>query len=115
MSEEQSMFAEMLGIKRHPQPKPVQVVRSVSKHLVDPVNMVDELDVQREVVEAMALEKAELEEARSALEREKLELMQEKRDQRVTEQKKDGDAENRKRECRDQLEAEGLSDTLFIF
>ena len=80
MNEEQSMFAEMLGIRKQPQSKPVQVVRSVSKHLVDPVNMVDELDVQREVVEEMALEKAELEEARSVLEQEKLRLEQEKRD-----------------------------------
>ena len=60
MNEEQSMFAEMLGIRKQPQSKPVQVVRSVSKHIVDPVDMVDELDVQREVVEAMAVEKAEL-------------------------------------------------------
>ena len=80
MNEEQSMFAEMLGIRKQPQSKPVQVVRSVSKHVVDPVTMVDELDVQREVVEAMALEKAELEEARSVLEQEKLKLEQEKRD-----------------------------------
>ena len=80
MNEEQSMFAEMLGIRKQPQSKPVQVVRSVSKHIVDPVDMVDELDVQREVVEVMALEKAELEEARSALEKEKLRLEQEKRD-----------------------------------
>jgi colicin import membrane protein len=79
MNDEQSMFAEMLGIKKQAQPKSVQVVRSVSKHIVDPVNMVDELDVQREVVEAMALEKAELEEARSVLEQEKLKLEQEKR------------------------------------
>ena len=79
MNEEQSMFAEMLGIKKQAQSKPVQVVRSVSKHVVDPVAMVDELDVQREVVEAMALEKAELEEARSVLEQEKLKLEQEKR------------------------------------
>ena len=79
MNEEQSMFAEMLGIRKQPQSKPVQVVRSVSKHVVDPVTMVDELDVQREVVEAMALEKAELEEERSALEQEKLNLEQEKR------------------------------------
>ena len=79
MNEEQSMFAEMLGIRKSPQSKPVQVVRSVSKHVVDPVTMVDELDVQREVVEAMALEKAELEEARSVLEQEKLKLEQEKR------------------------------------
>ena len=80
MNEEQSMFAEMLGIRKQPQSKPVQVVRSVSKHVVDPVTMVDELDVQREVVEAMALEKAELEEARSALEQEKEKLEQEKHD-----------------------------------
>ena len=80
MNEEQSMFAEMLGIRKQPQSKPVQVVRSVSKHVVDPVTMVDELDVQREVVEAMALEKAELEEARSTLEQEKEKLEQEKRD-----------------------------------
>ena len=80
MNEEQSMFAEMLGIRKQPQSKPVQVVRSVSKHVVDPVTMVDELDVQREVVEAMALEKAELEEARSTLEQEKEKLEQEKHD-----------------------------------
>ena len=80
MNEEQSMFAEMLGIRKQPQSKPVQVVRSVSKHVVDPVTMVDELDVQREVVEAMALENAELEEARSTLEQEKEKLEQEKRD-----------------------------------
>jgi chromosome segregation ATPase len=79
MNEEQYMFAEMLGIKKQATPKPVQVVRSVSKHVVDPVEMVDELDVQREVVEAMALEKAELEEARSVLEQEKIKLEQEKR------------------------------------
>ena len=80
MNEEQSMFAEMLGIRKQPQSKPVQVVRSVSKSIVDPVSMVDELDVQREVVEAMALEKAELEEARSSLEQEKLKLEREKHD-----------------------------------
>lgn len=74
------MFAEMLGISKQPSSKPVQVVRSVSKHIVDPVNMVDELDVQREVVESMALEKAELEEVRSVLEQEKLRLEREKRD-----------------------------------
>ena len=79
MNEEQSMFAEMLGIRKQPQSKPVQVVRSVSKHVVDPVTMVDELDVQREVVEAMALEKAELEEARSVLEQEKRSLELEKK------------------------------------
>ena len=84
MNEEQSMFAEMLGIKKQAQSKPVQVVRSVSKHVVDPVTMVDELDVQREVVEAMALEKAELEEARFVLEQEKLKLEQEKRSLEMT-------------------------------
>ena len=83
MNEEQSMFAEMLGIAKRPQPKPVQVVRSVSRHIVDPVSMVDELDVQREVVEAMALEKAELEEARSALEQETLKLEREKHDREI--------------------------------
>ena len=85
MNEEQSMFAEMLGIKKQPQSKPVQVVRSVSKHVVDPVTMVDELDVQREVVEAMALEKAELESAKQCLELEKrgLELEKKSLEERV--------------------------------
>ena len=77
MNEEQSMFAEMLGIKKQPVPKPVQVVRSVAKRCGDLENMVDELDVQREVVEAMALEKAELEEVRAELESEKARLEEE--------------------------------------
>ena len=55
------MFAEMLGIRKQPSAKPVQVVRSVTRPVSDSDNMVDELDVQREVVEAMAMEKAELE------------------------------------------------------
>ena len=56
------MFAEMLGIRQRQSAKPVQVVRSVTRQVSDTVDMVDELDVQREVVEAMAIEKAELEE-----------------------------------------------------
>ena len=78
MNEEQSMFAEMLGIKKQQSAKPVQVVRSVTRHVSDAVDMVDELDVQREVVEAMAIEKVELEEALSALEAEKRKLEQDK-------------------------------------
>ena len=74
MNEEQSMFAEMLGIKKQPSAKPVQVVRSVTRPISDTVDMVDELDVQREVVEAMAFEKAELEESLAQLEAEKRNL-----------------------------------------
>ncbi len=79
MNEEQSMFAEMLGIRKQQSAKPVQVVRSVTRPVSDAVEMVDELDVQREVVEAMAIEKAELEESLSALEAEKRKLEQDKR------------------------------------
>lgn len=79
MNDDQAIFAEMLGIRKRQEAVPVQVVRSVSEHVVDPVSMVSELDVQREVVESMALEKAELEEERSALEREKIALENEKR------------------------------------
>jgi chromosome segregation ATPase len=77
MNEEQSIFAEMLGIRKQPVAKPVQVVRSVTKRSADLVDMVDELDVQREVVETMALEKAELEEIRAELEAEKSRLEEE--------------------------------------
>jgi predicted nucleic acid-binding Zn-ribbon protein len=79
MNEDQSMFAEMLGIKKQAPAKKVQVVRPVSRPCMDTVDMVDELDVQREVVEVMALEKAELEEERAALEREKENLERDKR------------------------------------
>ena len=78
MNEEQSMFAEMLGIKKQPSAKPVQVVRSVTRPVRDAEDMVDELDVQREVVETMAIEKAELEESLAELEAEKRKLEQAK-------------------------------------
>lgn len=73
------MFAEMLGIRKQQPAKPVQVVRSVARQVSDTVDMVDELDVQREVVEEMAIEKAELEEALAALKAEKQKLEQDKR------------------------------------
>lgn len=79
MNEEQSMFAEMLGIRQRQSAKPVQVVRSVTRQVSDTVDMVDELDVQREVVEAMAIEKAELEETLLELEAEKRKLERDKR------------------------------------
>ena len=79
MNEEQSIFAEMLGIRKQPSAKPVQVVRSVTRPVSDSDNMVDELDVQREVVEAMAMEKAELEESLAALEIEKQNLERDKK------------------------------------
>ena len=72
------MFAEMLGIRKQPSAKPVKVVRSVTRPVSDSDNMVDELDVQREVVEAMAMEKAELEESLAALEIEKQNLERDK-------------------------------------
>ena len=78
MNEDQSIFAEMLGIKKQPSAKPVQVVRSVTRRDSGSVDMVDELDVQREVVEAMAIEKVELEEALAGLEAEKQKLEQDK-------------------------------------
>ena len=72
------MFAEMLGIRKQPSAKPVRVVRSVTRPVSDSDTMVDELDVQREVVEAMAIEKAELEESLAALEVEKRKFEQDK-------------------------------------
>ena len=72
------MFAEMLGIKKQQSAKPVQVVRSVTRPVRDAEVIVDELDVQREVVESMAIEKAELEESLAALEAEKRSLEQAK-------------------------------------
>jgi chromosome segregation ATPase len=80
MNEQQSMFAEMLGIRKQQSAKPVQVVRSVTRPVSGSDDMVDELDVQREVVEAMAIEKAELEESLAALEAERLKLEQDKQD-----------------------------------
>ena len=78
MNEEQSIFAEMLGIKQQQPAKSVQVARSVTRHVSGTVEMVDELDVQREVVETMAIEKAELEETLASIEAEKKALEQDK-------------------------------------
>lgn len=80
MNEEQSMFAEMLGIRKMPCVKPVKKTRPISPERVEAEDVVDELEVQKEVVEAMALEKAQLEEDRAALEAEKLNLEREKRE-----------------------------------
>ena len=79
MNEEQSMFAEMLGIKKQPSAKPLKVARCVTRQASGCDDMVDELDVQREVVEAMAIEKVEIEESYAALEVEKNALEQEKK------------------------------------
>ena len=69
MNEDKTLFAEMLGIDR-PRPEPDGAVASADAEAGDD-EMVDELDVQREVVEEMAREKAELEAMHSGLEEEK--------------------------------------------
>ena len=71
MNEDQTMFAEMLGIKRN---GPEHVTRAVSAADAPPEqteDSVSELDVQKEVVQEMAHEKAVLEERQSILEAEK--------------------------------------------
>ena len=84
MNEKQEMFADMLGIRRNPPaPRPVDPVANPagpgSNSVVGPADpgaegAVDELDVQRVVVEEMAGEKAELEERSAALKEENARL-----------------------------------------
>ena len=74
MNEDQNMFAEMLGIKGQMQETVTHVARSVDRPAVGTEDFVDELDVQKEVVEEMAREKAEIEERCHQLEEEKLKL-----------------------------------------
>ena len=73
------MFAEMLGIRKTPPPeeKP-RVVRSVDRGASVAGEFIDELDIQKEVVEEMAREKAELEERYGLLETERQKLETEK-------------------------------------
>ena len=78
MNEDQTMFAEMLGIKRHASETVTHVMRSVDRPTVKAEDFVDELDVQKEVVEEMAREKAMLEESRDILEADKRKLEAEK-------------------------------------
>ena len=72
MNENQTMFAEMLGIRSQPagiSPK-AEAPAEEPKAEADG-QTVDELDVQKEVVEEMAREKAELEDDRDRLETER--------------------------------------------
>lgn len=78
MNEDKNMFAEMLGMKRQTQRDTVQAARPVDSASADANDTVDELDVQKEVVEEMAREKAMLEESRDILEAEKKKLEEEK-------------------------------------
>ena len=78
MNEDQTMFAEMLGIKRQAPETAAHVARSVDRPTVKAEDFVDELDVQKEVVEEMAREKAMLEERRDILEADKRKLEAEK-------------------------------------
>ena len=71
MNEDQNMFAEMLGIRRQKSETVTHVTRSVDRQAVEAEDFVDELDVQKEVVEEMAREKAEIEERCNLLEAEK--------------------------------------------
>ena len=68
----------MLGMKRQTQSNTAQAARPVDSTAADADDAVDELDVQREVVEEMAHEKAVLEEHRDLLEAEKKKLEDEK-------------------------------------
>ena len=79
MNEDQTMFAEMLGIKRQTSETVTHVARSVDRpSSVEAEDFVDELDVQKQVVEEMAHEKAMLEERRDILEADKSKLEAEK-------------------------------------
>lgn len=69
MNEDKTLFAEMLGMNR-PQPDSEDAIAPVDAETGDGGD-VNELDVQREVVEEIAREKAELEEMHSRLEEEK--------------------------------------------
>ena len=73
------MFAEMLGIRKTPplEEKP-RVMRSVDRGASVAGEFIDELDIQKEVVEEMAREKAELEERYGLLEAERQKLETEK-------------------------------------
>lgn len=79
MNDDQTMFAEMLGIKRQAPEAVAHVARSVDRPSGEAEDFVDELDVQKEVVEEMAREKALLEECRDRLEADKEQLEAEKR------------------------------------
>ena len=74
MNEDQTMFAEMLGIRK---PAAEMDVRDAQSSVVEE-NAVDELDVQKEVVQEIAREKAEMEELRDRLESERQRLAMEK-------------------------------------
>jgi len=80
MNQDQTMFAEMLGIRKTPPPsaEQPQVVRSVDRGASVAGEFIDELDIQKEVVEEMAREKAELEERYGLLETERQKLETEK-------------------------------------
>ena len=78
MNEDHTMFAEMLGIKRQSSETVAHVARSVDRPSAETEDFVDELDVQKEVVEEMAREKAMLEESRDLLEADKKRLESEK-------------------------------------
>ncbi len=79
------MFAEMLGIKRR-RPEPVaSMARSVDRPVASG-DFVDELDVQKEVVEEMAREKAVLEESLNLLKAEKI-VLEEEKDRWIAESK----------------------------
>ena len=74
MNEDQNMFAEMLGMKRQVSGAEPYLARSVDRPAVAAEDFVDELDVQKEVVEEMAREKVEIEERVNQLLAEKQQL-----------------------------------------
>ena len=74
MNEDQTMFAEMLGIKRSEPERVTRAVRASAVASAQTEDSVSELDVQKEVVQEMAHEKAVLEERQSMLEAEKQEI-----------------------------------------
>lgn len=99
MNEEQTMFAEMLGIRRA---KPTEDVKPAAATLPEsPVESnaeeenFDELDVQKEVVKEIAREKAELEGEKAKAESEKALLEAERA--KLADEKRS--LEERVREC----------------
>lgn len=99
MNEEQTMFAEMLGIRREsPEMKPAAAQPAEPPESGETESF-DELDVQKEVVTEMAREKAELEAEKARVEGEKRAL----EDERARLEGEKRALEERVRECEKEI------------
>ena len=78
MNDDKTLFAEMLGMGKPQQPSGAAGMTAEADGGTQAEEVFDELDVQRQVVEDMAREKAEREELRASLESAKQSLEAEK-------------------------------------